>query len=64
MISVPIVARLAGTNVEEGRRILKESGLAIITADTLADAAQKAVDALHHVTNNGAVPRRPAAVTA
>jgi len=64
MISVPIVARLAGTNVEEGRRILKESGLAIITADTLADAAQKAVDALHHVANNGAVPRRPAAVTA
>ena len=64
MISVPIVARLAGTNVEEGRRILKESGLAIITADTLADAAQKAVDALHHVTNNGAGARRPAAVTA
>jgi hypothetical protein len=31
---------------------------------SLADAAQKAVDALHHVTNNGAVPRRPAAVTA
>jgi malate-CoA ligase subunit beta len=63
-ITIPIIARLAGTNVEEGRRILKESGLAIITADTLADAAQKAVDALHHVTNNGAGARRPAAVTA
>jgi malate-CoA ligase subunit beta len=55
-ITVPIVARLAGTNYEEGRRILKDSGLSIITADTLADAAQKAVDALHHVTNNGATP--------
>ena len=46
-ISVPIVARLAGTNVEEGRRILSESGLAIIAADSLADAAGKAVAALH-----------------
>jgi malate-CoA ligase subunit beta len=61
-IGVPIVARLAGTNVEEGRRILKESGLAIITADTLSDAAQKAVEALHRITaNNGA---RPAVVGA
>ncbi|HWZ59251.1 MAG TPA: malate--CoA ligase subunit beta [Gemmatimonadaceae bacterium] len=63
-ITVPIVARLAGTNYEEGRRILKDSGLAIITADTLADAAQKAVDALHHVTNNGTAPLRPATVSA
>jgi malate-CoA ligase subunit beta len=55
-ITVPIVARLAGTNYEEGRRILKDSGLSIITADTLADAAQKAVDALHHVANNGTTP--------
>jgi malate-CoA ligase subunit beta len=60
-ISVPIVARLAGTNYEEGRRILKESGLDIITADTLADAAQKAVDALHHVAHNGTTPPKPAA---
>jgi malate-CoA ligase subunit beta len=60
-ITVPIVARLAGTNYEEGRRILKDSGLAIITADTLADAAQKAVDALHHATNNGTTPPQPAA---
>jgi malate-CoA ligase subunit beta len=55
-ISVPIVARLAGTNVEEGRRILTESGLAIISADTLADAARKAVDALQRVTRGSAVP--------
>jgi malate-CoA ligase subunit beta len=60
-ITVPIVARLAGTNYEEGRRILKDSGLDIITADTLADAAQKAVDALHHVSNNGTTPPQPAA---
>jgi malate-CoA ligase subunit beta len=45
-ISVPIIARLAGTNVDEGRRILSESGLKITTADSLADAARKAVDAL------------------
>jgi malate-CoA ligase subunit beta len=45
-LTVPIIARLAGTNVDEGRRILKQSGLAITTADTLADAAAKAVGAL------------------
>ena len=44
-LRVPLVVRLAGTNVEEGRRILAGSGLPIITADTLADAAQKAVAA-------------------
>jgi malate-CoA ligase subunit beta len=53
-ITVPIVARLAGTNVEEGRRILNDSGLAIITADSLADAARKAVDALHRITRGAA----------
>ncbi|HZS59826.1 MAG TPA: malate--CoA ligase subunit beta [Gemmatimonadaceae bacterium] len=45
-LTVPIVARLAGTNADEGRRILKQSGLAITTADTLADAAAKAVQAV------------------
>jgi succinyl-CoA synthetase beta subunit len=40
------VVRLAGTNVEEGRKILKESGLPIITADTLAEAADRVVAAL------------------
>jgi malate-CoA ligase subunit beta len=44
-ISVPLVARLAGTNVEAGRRIIAESDIPIISADTLADAAQKAVAA-------------------
>jgi succinyl-CoA synthetase beta subunit len=44
-IDVPVIVRLAGTNVEEGRRILDESGLALIQADDLDDAAAKAVDA-------------------
>jgi succinyl-CoA synthetase beta subunit len=42
-MTLPVVVRLAGTNVEEGRHILAQSGLPIISADTLADAAQKAV---------------------
>ena len=44
-INVPLVVRLAGTNVEAGRRIIAESDIPIISADTLADAAQKAVAA-------------------
>ena len=44
-LSVPLVVRLAGTNVELGKQILAESGLPIITADDLADAAEKAVKA-------------------
>ena len=45
-IAVPVVVRLAGTNVEEGRRILAESGLDYIDALNLDDAAAKAVQAL------------------
>jgi succinyl-CoA synthetase beta subunit/malate-CoA ligase subunit beta len=44
-IGHPLVVRLAGTNVEEGRRILEESGLDLITAENLDDAAAKAVAA-------------------
>ena len=44
-VKVPVVVRLEGTNVEKGRELLKESGLDIITAKDLADAAQKAVSA-------------------
>jgi malate-CoA ligase subunit beta len=44
-IKVPLVVRLAGTNVEEGRKILADSGLKLITAETLAEAAEKAVAA-------------------
>jgi len=44
-LTIPVIVRLAGTNVEEGRRIIAESGLPLITADTLAEAAEKAVAA-------------------
>lgn len=40
---VPLVVRLEGTEVEEGKKMLKESGLAIISADDLTDAAKKVV---------------------
>ena len=44
-LSVPLVVRLEGTNVDRGKQLLKESGVALIAADDLADAAQKAVAA-------------------
>ena len=44
-LQVPLVVRLEGTNVEKGKRLLEESGLTIIPADDLADAAEKAVQA-------------------
>lgn len=44
-IKVPLIVRLAGTNEEEGRRIIRDSGLPIISADTLTEAAAKAVEA-------------------
>jgi succinyl-CoA synthetase beta subunit len=44
-LKIPLVVRLAGTHVEEGRRILKDSGLPVITADTLREAAERAVTA-------------------
>ncbi|MGF3022604.1 malate--CoA ligase subunit beta [Methylobacterium aquaticum] len=45
-INVPLVVRLAGTNVEAGKAILEKSGLDLITADTLTEAAEKAVAAI------------------
>jgi len=45
-LNVPLVVRLEGTNVELGKQILKESGLAITPADDLADAADKIVQAV------------------
>jgi len=44
-LSVPLVVRLEGTNVERGKQLLKESGIELIAADDLADAAQKVVAA-------------------
>ena len=49
-LSVPLVVRLSGTNVDEGRAILRESGLNIETAETLAEAAEKAVTAWKRAT--------------
>jgi len=42
-LHVPLVVRLEGTNVELGKKILAESGLKIVAADNLADAAEKIV---------------------
>ena len=44
-LTLPVVVRLAGTNVEEGKRIIESSGLPLISADTLAEAAAAAVAA-------------------
>jgi succinyl-CoA synthetase beta subunit len=44
-VSVPVVVRLEGTNVDKGRKLLAASGLDIITASDLTDAAEKAVHA-------------------
>ncbi len=44
-VNVPVVVRLEGTNVEQGRELLRNSGLQIIAADALTDAAQKVVRA-------------------
>ena len=43
---VPVVVRLSGTNVEEGRRILAEADVAVVTADSLAEAGTRAVESL------------------
>ncbi len=54
-LKIPLVVRLAGTNVEAGRAILKDSGLPIITADSLADAAEKIVNARNDYRSKNAV---------
>ncbi len=45
-VTVPLVVRLQGTNVAEGRKILSDSGLAIIPAETMAEAGEKIVKAV------------------
>ena len=49
-LTVPLVVRLAGTNVELGKNILQQSGLPIIAADDLGDAAKKAVKAVEEAS--------------
>jgi len=51
-IYMPLVIRLAGTNVEKGNKILKESKINYIEASTLEDAANKAVKALKELGKN------------
>jgi succinyl-CoA synthetase beta subunit len=46
-LQVPLVVRLEGTNVEQGKRIIDQSGLNVIAADDLDDAAQKIVNAVN-----------------
>jgi succinyl-CoA synthetase beta subunit len=46
-LKVPLVVRMKGTNEDLGKKMLADSGLPIISADTMADAAQKVVAALH-----------------
>jgi succinyl-CoA synthetase beta subunit len=45
-VTVPLVVRMQGTNVEIGRKILADSGLTIIPAETMAEAAEKIVAAV------------------
>jgi succinyl-CoA synthetase beta subunit len=55
-LSVPLIVRLEGTNVEKGKQLLKESGTALIAADDLADAAQKAVAAAATTNHKSQTP--------
>jgi succinyl-CoA synthetase beta subunit len=52
-LSVPLVVRLEGTNVDFGKEILAKSGLAIIPANDLSDAAEKVVKAVNEYTAQG-----------
>ncbi len=51
-VQIPLVVRLSGTNVEKGKQILKESGLPLIMADTLEEAANKVVAAWKQATDH------------
>jgi succinyl-CoA synthetase beta subunit len=55
-LSVPLVVRLEGTNVERGKQLLKKSGIELIAADDLADAAQKAVRAAGTANPKSQIP--------
>ena len=52
-VDVPVIVRLAGTNVEEGQRILAQSGMPIIRASTLMEAAERAVGAWQNDVKQG-----------
>jgi succinyl-CoA synthetase beta subunit len=43
-LDVPLVVRLEGTNVEQGKKIIEDSGLAVVNADSLRDGAEKILE--------------------
>jgi len=45
-LKVPLIVRLSGTNVDQGKKIMKDSGLPIITADNLDEAARRATESI------------------
>jgi succinyl-CoA synthetase beta subunit len=45
-LNIPLIVRMEGTNVEKGRQILKDSGIAVIAATDMSDAARRAVAAI------------------
>ena len=49
-LSIPLIVRLEGTNVDQGRELIANSDLDVITAESLNDAAQKAVAAVAAVS--------------
>jgi succinyl-CoA synthetase beta subunit len=55
-LSVPLVVRLEGTNVERGKQLLKDSGIELIAADDLAEAAKKAVAAAATANHKSQLP--------
>jgi succinyl-CoA synthetase beta subunit len=59
-LSVPLVVRMKGTNEELGKKILKDSGLPIISADNMADAAKKVVAAIKKKTKAKPKPKASA----
>jgi succinyl-CoA synthetase beta subunit len=55
-MNVPLVVRLEGTNVQRGKELLQQSGLALVAADDLADAAKKAVAAAKTISPQAQIP--------
>jgi len=45
-LSIPLVVRMEGTNVKEGKQILADSGIKVIAANDMADAARRVVDSI------------------
>jgi succinyl-CoA synthetase beta subunit len=59
-LSIPLVVRMKGTNEDLGKKILRDSGLPIISADNMADAAKKVVQAVRKKAAKGPAKKKPA----